>query len=205
MWSASQRLFRRHGLQSEVIQHDLAAGAAGSLQPAECFQCVDFAEGAAASITSEHLLAKIAGIGPQPPLVHTPVGTKCSPARGTSNAHQRHNTRPFSPIGSWVRMARPPGIVRCVLISWSERGGAEDSLITPAPSIKTLRRNGTKAINVFDELPPSPFVQHLPDATQRLAGSFLIFDQRKTDVAIAMLTETYPWTHSHLGIRQQFS
>ncbi len=74
------KAFSRHGLQSEVIQHDLAAGATGSLQPAERFQRVDFAEGAAASITSEHLLAKIAGVGPQPPFVHTPVGTKCSPA-----------------------------------------------------------------------------------------------------------------------------
>src|SRR5690242_10229399 len=55
---------------------------AGSLQIQVGLARVDPAKCADAMVSFENLVAQIAGIGPKPPFVHTPVGTEGEPPGG---------------------------------------------------------------------------------------------------------------------------
>ncbi len=47
------------------------------------------------------------------------------------------------------------------------------------------------------------FLKHLLDAAQGLTCPFLVFNQRKADMAISVLPKANPWTDGNFGFGQQ--
>lgn len=48
----------------------------------------------------------------------------------------------------------------------------------------------------------SALLQHVPNASQGLASTGFVFYQRKADVGVSVLAETYAWTYGYLGVGQ---
>lgn len=75
----STRLDRLHTVDAQAF---FPGETAGPLQGGEDGEGVGFADGAAASVPGKDLVAQIAGVGPEPPLVNARVGAEGSAPSG---------------------------------------------------------------------------------------------------------------------------
>ena len=95
------------------MEAGVAGWASGPLECVEGGDGVDVADGADAAIAGEYLVAEVAGVGAETPLMDAVVGTEGAAAFGED--FEFAPTAEGQAVGAWGRawrVVRPPGRVR---------------------------------------------------------------------------------------------